>query len=71
MTTVNDCEGRHICDRCTRELAVSNEYMASRMELWKASYNLLHHDDHGWADDYPVSQRDVLDVAKFLAGEDE
>lgn len=70
MTSTDaDCGGRHICDRCTRELAVNNEYMANRMEYWKSSYNLLHMEDHEWPEDLPVSQRDVLDLAKFLAGE--
>lgn len=69
MATETDCGGRHICDRCTRELAVSNEYMAQRMEFWKAAHALLHQEE--WHEELPPSQRDVLDLAKFLAGEEQ
>lgn len=57
------------CYRCSRERNEQAEMLAERMDLWKAASNLIK--THGWPEDSisMVDPSDVLDLARFLAGE--
>jgi len=58
----------HLCDRCSRELAYSNEMLAERVDLWTTASNLLK-DREFTGDDNKVTPDHILDLSIFLAGE--
>lgn len=61
-------ENAHLCDRCNRELAYSNEILSERMDLWISASNLLK-DRVFEGDGNQPTPDNILDLAIFLAGE--
>lgn len=61
-------EQSHLCDRCSRELAYTNEMLAARVDLWTTASNLLKEREFT-GDDNKVTPDNVLDLSIFLAGE--
>lgn len=58
----------HLCERCSRDLAYSNEVLAERVDLWTTASNLLK-DREFKGEDNQATPDHVLDLAVFLSGE--
>lgn len=58
----------HLCDRCNRDLAYSNEMLSERMDLWTSAANLLTNRTFS-GDGNDVTPEDIMTLTLFLAGE--
>lgn len=58
----------HLCERCNRDLAYSNEVLSDRMSLWTSASNLLLNREFS-GDGNDVTPDDVMTLTLFLAGE--